>query len=370
MMGIEFLRSEWWPLALLGLVPVFFGLWALGRRLAGLRQLAEPRHLGRLFPELRASTDDILGWFRRRAILRALLGAAVVALMAAAYVGPVKGFSLVPVQSEQVDIVVAIDTSRSMLVEDVSPNRLARAKAEIGALLDVMEGERLGLVGFAGSAREITPLTRDLDTARHFLKSMSPDDNRKGGTDIGAALSMALDRFEDASGANEAIILVTDGEDLTGEGLSAAERAAERGIAVHVLGMGTEIGGKIPDGEGGFIVDPDSTGGRTDVISKLAPASLKAIAEVSGGIYLQAKGRVLPLEELYERGIATLEGRDIIDGKERVPQDRFQWPLGLALILLLVEASLRDSRRKRLDPNPVRAAAADALSTDTREGAV
>ncbi|MFT5732044.1 MAG: Ca-activated chloride channel family protein [Planctomycetota bacterium] len=347
MMGFEILRPEGLPLLALGLLPLILGLWALGQRLRGLRALAEPRHLARLFPDLRISGGDLIGWLRRRVILRAVLGGLSLSLLALAFIGPVKGFSLVPVQSQEVDIVVVLDTSRSMLVEDVSPNRLDRAKAEIGALLDVMEGERLALVGFAGAARPVTPLTRDLDTARYFLQRMSPSDNRKGGTDIGAALGLALERFEEGSGSNQAIILVTDGEDLSGEGLSAAERAAERGIAVHVLGMGTESGGKIPDGNGGFVVDPDSGSDRSDVISKLGPVSLKAIADVSGGIYLQAKGRVLPLEELYKRGIATLEGRDIVDGKERVPQDRFQWPLGVALVLLLFEASLRDSRRTR-----------------------
>jgi Ca-activated chloride channel family protein len=349
-MGFEFLRPEWLPLLALGALPIVLGLWALGQRIRGLRALCEPRHLGRLFPSLGPgassgtySGEGLIGWLRRRAILRAVLAAVGVVALTTALLGPVKGFSLVPVQSQQVDIVVAVDTSRSMLVEDVSPNRLDRAKAEIGALLDVMQGERLALVGFAGSARDVTPLTRDLDTARYFLERMGPNDNRKGGTDIGAALSLALERFEGDSGANEAIILVTDGEDLTGEGLSAAERAAERGIEVHVLGMGTELGGKIPDGGGGFIVDPDSGADRSEVISKLSPDSLQRIAEVSGGIYLQAQGRVLPLEELYERAIVSMEGRDIVGGKERVPQDRFQWPLGIALLALLLEASLMDS---------------------------
>ena len=111
--------------------------------------------------------------------------------------------------------------------------------------------------------------------------------------------------------------------------------------------MGTQLGGKIPDGQGGFIVDPDSLGARSDVISKLNPESLQRIADVSGGIYLQAKGRVLPLEELYARAIRPMEGREIIDGKERVPQDRYQWPLGIALLLFLLEASLRDSSTRR-----------------------
>ena len=351
-MGFEFLRSTWWPLVVLGALPLLLGLWALGQRLRGLRALAAPRHLGRLFPNLgpvrgSRSGEALITWLRRRAILRAVLAGLGVVALSAALLGPVKGFTLVPVQSQQIDIVVCLDTSQSMLVEDVSPNRLGRAAAEIGALLDIMQGERLALVGFAGSARDVAPLTRDLDTARYFLERMNPDENRKGGTDIGAALRLALERFEDDSGASEAIILVTDGEDLTGEGLSAAEAAAKRGIAVHVLGMGTELGGKIPDGQGGFIVDPDSLGARSDVISKLNPESLRRIAEVSDGIYLQAKGRVLPLEELYARAIRPMEGREIIDGKERVPQDRYQWPLGIALLLFLLEASLRDSSTRR-----------------------
>ncbi|MEM9383009.1 MAG: VWA domain-containing protein, partial [Planctomycetota bacterium] len=231
---------------------------------------------------------------------------------------------------------------RSMLVEDVEPNRLERAKAEVGALLDVMRGERVALVAFAGQARDVAPLTPDLDTIRYFLQRLSPDDNRQGGTDLGAALRLSLDRFENASGANEAVVLVTDGEDLTGEGLAAAEAARDRGIRVHVLGMGTEGGGKVPDGSGGFVIDPEATGGPADVVSQLKSESLRAIADTTGGIYLEARGRVLPLEQLYRRAIASMEGRDIVDGKERVPRDRYQWPLVLALVLLLLEGALRE----------------------------
>ena len=124
-MGFDFLRPEWWPLAALGTLPLGLGLWALGQRLRGLRALCEPRHLARLFPNLGPGSragDDLIGWLRRRAILRAILAGLSVAALVVAWLGPVKGFSLVPVQSQQVDIVVAVDTSLSMLVEDVSPN--------------------------------------------------------------------------------------------------------------------------------------------------------------------------------------------------------------------------------------------------------
>ncbi|MEM9382718.1 MAG: hypothetical protein AAGB93_22380, partial [Planctomycetota bacterium] len=145
MKGLEVLRPELvWALAL-ALVPLLACAWSLPRRFAALRAVADPRHLGRLFPALRrrARRDDVLGWIRRRAWTRALLGSLAVLLVVTALVGPVRGFALVPVQQRRIDVVVALDTSRSMLVEDVEPNRLERAKAEVGALLDVMRGERV-----------------------------------------------------------------------------------------------------------------------------------------------------------------------------------------------------------------------------------
>jgi Ca-activated chloride channel family protein len=314
-----------------------------------VRLICEPRHLPRLFPGLarRAGSRgsaDLLAWLRRRALLRALLCAGATLLIVVSLLGPVRGFALVPVATRQIDVVVALDTSRSMLVEDVTPNRLERAKAEIGALFEAIQGERVALVAFAGLARNVTPLTRDVETAQFFLQRLSPEDNRKGGTDLAAALRLALERFEPENGANQAVVLVTDGEDLTGEGLAAAQEAAKRGIRVHVLGMGTPGGGKVPDGVGGFVVDPEADGGPQEVVSRLESSSLKAIASATGGIYLEAKGRVLPLEELYRRAIASMEGRDIVDGKERVPRDRFQWTLALAFLLLVLEGSWRETK--------------------------
>ena len=340
-MGLDLLRPGLLAALAVALLPLALCAWELPRRLRALRLVAEPRHLRRVFPGLiRGGREgDALRGLRRSAWSRAGMVAAGMALVGLAWMGPVRGFALVPVEERRIDVVVALDTSRSMLVEDVEPSRLARAKVEVGALLDAMTGERVALVAFAGAARDVAPLTADLDTVRYFLERLSPEDNRKGGTDLGAALRLALERFDGDSGSSEAVVLVTDGEDLSGEGLAAAEAARDRGVRVHVLGMGTPGGGKVPDGEGGFVVDPDAAGGAEEVISQLRSESLRAIAEATGGIYLEAKGRVLPLEELHRRAIATMEGRDIVDGKERIPRDRYQWPLILALLLLVVEGS-------------------------------
>lgn len=345
-MGVDLLRPGLALALAVAAVPLVLCLWELPRRLRALQLVAEPRHLARVFPGLARAGGEgaVLGWIRRRAWSRAGLAAAGLALVGVAWMGPVRGFALVPVEERRIDVVVALDTSRSMLVEDVEPNRLERAKVEIGALLDAMTGERVSLVAFAGAARDVAPLTADLDTVRYFLERLSPEDNRKGGTDLGAALRLALDRFDEGGGSSEAVILVTDGEDLTGEGLAAAETARDRGIRVHVLGMGTAGGGKVPDGEGGFVVDPDAEGGASEVVSQLRSESLRAIAEATGGVYLEARGRVLPLEELHRRAIAKMEGRDIVDGKERVPRDRYQWPLVVALVLLVMEGLGRGGR--------------------------
>ncbi|MEL6712293.1 MAG: VWA domain-containing protein [Planctomycetota bacterium] len=347
-LGFDWLRpGAAWFLAL-ALLPALIGLRRLSRTQRALRLLCEPRHLHRLFPTLKAPRhargEGILRWLRRRALLRAGLAALAALFFAAAYVGPVRGYALVPAATRRIDVVVVLDTSRSMWVEDVAPSRLGRAKNEIVALLDAMRGERAGLIAFAGLARSVAPLTQDMRTVRYFVERLSPNDNRKGGTDIGGALRLALERFEAADGGGtQAIVLVTDGEDLTGEGLAAAGEAKERGIRVHVLGMGTEAGGKIPDGEGGFVVDPDT---REEVVSRLESSSLEAITDATDGIYLEAKGRVLPLEELYARAIQPMEGRNVVDGKERVPRDRYQWLLVLGVACALLSAALVDSRRR------------------------
>jgi len=168
----------------------------------------------------------------------------------------------------------------------------------------------------------------DSETLRWFLGGLSPKDNLVGGTDIGGALAHALDLFDGRTGAHEAIVLLTDGEDLEGRGLEVAREAAERGVHIYVVGMGTQVGGKIPDGERGFVRDESGK----EVVSALDGSTLESIAEVSGGAYLPATAAALPLEEIYEKRIALLEGRLLHEGKERIHQDRYQWPLVLALV--------------------------------------
>ncbi len=277
---------------------------------------------------------------RNRASARVVLAATAILLCGVAMIGPVRGYTLRDVARRGIDIVVCIDTSRSMLVQDLKPDRLSRARREVAGLLEKLQGDRAAILAFAGDVRDVAPLSHDRATLSAFVSTLNPDDNMRGGTDIGAALTRALELFDGRTGAHEAIVVLTDGEDLEGRGLEVAKEAEKRGIRIYVVGMATAVGGKIPDGNRGFVKDENGQ----EVVSRLGAESLTRIAEETGGAYLSADASPIPLEELYEKRISRLEARELVAGKERIPHDRYQWPLVLAAACMLAEAALRERR--------------------------
>lgn len=330
-LGFEILHPGW-ALALLGVpLVLLLGWWALRARARARAALVSPRQQPRFLPL----------FSENRARLRVLLAAGGALFLALALVGPVRGFTLRDVQRKGLDLVFCLDTSRSMLVQDVKPDRLTRAKREINGLLAQLDGDRAALLSFAGDVRDVAPLTHDRDTLAVFVDAQTPEDNLRGGTDIGGVLEQGLTLFDGRTGAHEALVLLTDGEDLEGRGLEVARKAQERGIHIYVVGMGTQLGGKIPDGRG-FLRDEEGK----EVVSALAGESLKQIAELTGGAYLSAEGAPFPLQEIYEKRIAKLETRELFAGKERIPHDRYQWPLVLGALCLLGASGLRERRTR------------------------
>lgn len=333
MLGFEWLRAQW----ALGLVLVpllaLVVLWGLRARSQARAALVVARHQARFFPLFSAT----------RARLRAILALCALALGLVALMGPVRGYTLREVQRKGLDLVLCVDTSRSMLVEDVRPNRLQRAQREIVGLLERLEGDRAALLAFSGDVREVAPLTHDRQTLSTFVATLSTEDNQRGGTDLGAAIERALEFFDGRSGAHEAIVILTDGEDLENKGLEWAKKARERGIRIYLVGMATSAGGKIPNGNAGFVKDDSGV----EVVSALASRSLEEIAEATDGAYLGIENSAFPLEEIYTKRISRLEGRELQAGKERIPHDRYQWPLGLAVLCLLGSVGLRERRAKQ-----------------------
>ena len=320
---------------LLVCVPLIAGLlvWALRRRRRALEQFAQAN----LLPVLTSGTDP------RGQQWRAGLLVVTLALLILALAGPRWGFQWEEVRREGVDIVVALDTSRSMLATDVTPTRLDRAKLALQDLVQQLQGDRIGLIAFAGSAFVQCPLTLDYGAFLESLRSVTVGIIPKGGTALGAAIRTGLSAFEDQPGKHHALIIITDGEDHDGQVQSASQQAAEKGITVYTVGVGTPEGELIPlsvDGRRTFLKDRQGQ----VVKSRLDTETLQYIALTTGGAYVYDSGPSLGLGEVYTRYLSQLEKRELTSTLERRYAERFQLPLTLGLILLALEACIRDRR--------------------------
>lgn len=241
-----------------------------------------------------------------------------------------------------VDLVVCLDVSRSMLARDLQPDRLGAARREIEALCARLKGDRVALVLFAGTARLTVPLTQDAATLAELAQQASPLSVARGGTDLGAALDAALAALGNESGRHGAVLLLTDGEDRDQLGLQAAGRCRQQGVVVHCIGFGSVIGSRIALGGGdGFLRDRD---GR-EVVSALDATSLRAIAERTGGDYVDASVQPRPLVMLYERRVLPML-RQAFASEERLERDNlYQWPLLAAALLWMLELSWCERKR-------------------------
>ena len=315
-----------WPL-LLAVPVVALGLWAHDRRRARRRaQVLGPR------ARLLADFSDRRRLVRRSFFLMALLFAMVAALQ------PAWGAGARDVERRGVDMVICLDVSRSMLARDIAPSRLKHAKREIRALARHAGGDRIGLVLFAGEARLAVPITHDLASLSELAALATPLSVQRGGTDLGAALKVALDALAGRTGEHEVIVLLTDGDDLAGRGLAVARTCRQRNITIHCAGFGTALGAKIPLEEGGFVTDRAGH----EVVARLDPTRLKQIAETTGGDYIEADRDILI--DLHERRIRTMARQSFEQDVRRARPNRFQWPLLAAFMLWIAFLCVGDRR--------------------------
>ena len=232
--------------------------------------------------------------------------------------------------------VVAVDCSRSMLAADVEPDRLGRAKREVLDLLRRLEGDRIGLVAFAGTAFLQCPLTLDYAGIHLFLKALEPDYLPLGGTALAAAIRTGLASFDPESAADKALILFTDGGATSGEAEQAAEEAREQGVQLYIVGVGTPEGAPIPAKGGGFV--KDSAG--SIVLARLGEEALQRLAVRTGGVYVRSVAGDQDLDAVYGRIRSELEVKTLESRKVKVWEERYQWPLALAALALAVELGL------------------------------
>jgi Ca-activated chloride channel family protein len=272
--------------------------------------------------------------------LRAACLVASVALLAVAAARPKLGTRLERVERKGADIVVAIDTSDSMLAEDAQPSRLEAAKREVLGLIARLQGDRVGIVTFSSQAFLYCPLTTDYDAAAMFLDSIDAEVTSGAGTALREAIAASMRAFEAGEGQEKAMVLVSDGEDW-GEGALAAARAARaEGTKIHAIGIGTEEGAPVPEideeGERGGV---RREGGKV-VVTRLDERQLREIAAAGGGKYVKGGTADYGAAAVYQQ-VAAAESTRAGYYTFKAYAERFQWPLGGALLLLGLEFVMR-----------------------------
>ncbi len=262
-------------------------------------------------------------------------------------VQPKWGYHWEDVERRGIDIVVAVDTSRSMLADDIKPDRLQAAKREINDLIKIVDGDRVGLVAFAGTAFLQCPLTLDYGAFNLFLDDLNTNLIPVGGTSFGEAIKKSMSAFSSKLKKHKAIVLITDGEDHQGNAMEMAKAAKEQGVVVYTVGVGKKEGAyiKLKDGRGNETLLKDREG--KVVKSRLDEVLLNKIALETGGAYTPAYGTQWGLANIYTNIIANMEEKQLGGRKIKMYENRFQIPLFIAIILITLESLIGERSRKR-----------------------
>ncbi len=331
-----FARPEWFHLFwIVGLVVAGAVLSARWRKRA-LARFADSRNVNSLI-----ATCDGRSRFIKRALF--LSGLSFLVLSAS---GPMWGKKAVIVETRGKDVMFIVDVSASMLAEDLRPNRLERAKLDLSRLIDRLAGNRLGLIIFSGDSYVLCPLTLDAGACALLVEIIQAGSMPRPGTALSGAIEKAIESFETGETEHRAVILITDGEDLEGGIDRAIERARERGVRIYPVGYATEEGAPISiRGEDGSLRGYKKNRDGETVVTSLNRSLLDHVADETGGEFFHAASGGSLVDEVA-REIEGLEEKILSEEEIRSYRERFQWPLSVALFLLVVEAVLGE-RRKR-----------------------
>jgi len=319
------------------LLPVFVVMYVLMAwwRKRALRRFGEISLVSRLFAD-KSKTKPLIKF-----VIVCLAAASLVFALC----GPQIGTRTEEVARKGSDVMICLDVSNSMNAEDIRPTRLERAKQAIYRLIERMQGDRIGLIVFAGQAYVQLPITTDYHAAKLFLSSINSDMVPTQGTAIGAAIDLAVQSIGDTTYKNTTILVITDGENHEDDAVEAAREAADKGIVIHTIGMGSPAGAPIPIYRNrqrvGFLQDGQ---GHT-IVTRLAPEALAAIAEAGKGRFIQASNNDDGLDLVLDE-INAMEKKELSSRKYTDYDDQFQYFVGLALLLLVVEFVVSERKSK------------------------
>lgn len=317
------------------LALALFFIRAIGSKRRAMRRFAEAR----LLEEIAASVS-FKRQFVKFMVLLSVLVFGILALMR-----PQWGFRWQEVKSKGLDILIAIDVSKSMLAGDVKPNRLERSKLAVKDLIKKLRGDRIGLIAFSGTAFLQCPLTVDYDGFLLALNDLSVDTIPRGGTSISSAIKKAISGYEGGQKKYKVLVIISDGEDHEGNPVIYAREAKRENIEIFCIGIGTAEGELLQvTGEAGkrtFMKDKEGN----VVKSRLNEEALQKITLITGGTYVRASGAEFGLDLIYEERLSKMERRELKAQMSKLYYERFQLPLAFALILLIIEPFISDKKK-------------------------
>ncbi len=331
------LFADYRYLYLLLLCPVFLLGYGLLRRLRSRRVKA--------FGDEELVKALMPSWSRSKGWVRMVLFTLAFALFAIGLARPRTGAKLAERTTRGAEIIVALDVSNSMLAEDYSPNRLERAKLSISRLTDRLQDDRIGLVIFAGTSFVQLPVTTDYVSAKMFLGSIDTGSIPVQGTAIGDAIRLSIKSFSAQSEKSRVIVVISDGENHEDDAVAAARQAAELGIKVYTIGVGSAEGQPIPM-DGGLLKDKDGN----IVVTRLDEETLRQVAKAGGGAYIHAGGEEFGLNPIIQ-DIRRMEDEEFGSVVFEEYDEQYMYFLGAALLLLVIEMLIgeRKPRRKLFD---------------------
>lgn len=318
---------------LLLLVPLFFVVQALvlGLRRRRIRRFGDEELVSSMMPSYSVA----------KVWLRLSFFAMAFCFVVLALARPQRGIRLKEQEVKGAEVIIALDVSNSMLAEDYTPNRLERAKLAISRVTEKLQDDRIGLIVFAGDAYVQIPLTTDYISAKMFLNSISPGSVPVQGTAIGAAISMAVRSFSDQNDQSRAIIVITDGENHEDDPVDIARLAADEGVRVFTIGVGSKEGKFIPLPEGGYITDSEGN----NVVTRLDDETLREIAEVGNGLYVHSNNKEFGLDPIIEE-IQKMEDTVMTRITYEEYEELYMYFLGAALFFLVLQMLVGDRRSK------------------------
>ncbi|HCT30092.1 MAG TPA: hypothetical protein DIW31_05045 [Bacteroidales bacterium] len=286
------------------------------------------------------------GFSTQRGWLKVIIFSIALTLIIFGLAGPQFGSKLTEVKRKGIELIIALDVSNSMMAQDIQPSRLERAKQAISRLVDKLSDDRLGLIVFAGDAYVQLPVTNDYISAKMFLSSINPGMVPKQGTAIGSAINLASSSFSPQSETSKVIVVISDGENHEDDPIEAAKRAADQGIFVYTIGIGSPQGSPIPasqENQTSFWKDKDGN----VVVSKLDEETLSKVAIAGNGKYIRATNTQLGLLPLFDE-VNKMQKTEMKEKIYSEYNDQFQYLFAFALLLLVLEFIILERKNKWL----------------------